>query len=213
MQDRDGNDVVDWSALPSLFRKWAPTALQDLRGELEEEGAGGEIVESAGEEFRRQLSAALLTLHTLGKDVVGKDRLGREKTETEVERRTILEWVDRFANTTKWTDVRSLCVWGCRDKDGALRVAIRAELFSQIHAPDLSKIAPKRLAELCTLYGLGSRCKVEGGDTRAVELEPGFVQELLRRGCPDPASCEGGRTDGRSRTSASREEPASVRPS
>jgi hypothetical protein len=213
VQDRDGNDVVDWSALPALFRKWAPTALQDLRGELDEEGANGEIVESAGEEFRRQLAAALLSLHALGKEVRVKDERGREKTETEMQRRTVIEWAAMFGTSSRWTDVRSLCIWARLNKDGVTQVAIRAELFSQIHASELSKITHNRLRELCTLYGLGAPCKVEGGDKRAVELEPTFVQELLGRGCPDPMNSEGGRTDGQSRQSASRAETASVRPS
>src|SRR5262249_25885071 len=134
------------------------------------------------------------------------------ETVTETERRPVIEWVDRFARTSRWADVRSLCIWGCRGEKNDLRVAVRAELFSQIHAPELSKVTPKRLAELCVLYGLGTPCKVAGGDRRAVELVPDFVQDLLRRGCPDPKNVEDGRADGQDRQSASREEPASVRP-
>jgi hypothetical protein len=196
------NDLPDRSALPALFRKWAPTAEQDLLNELDDEaettGADG-FVESAEEEFRRQLSAALLTLHVLGKHTHnGKHAI----EETVTERRTVIEWAEQFATSARWSDVRSLCVWSCRGKDREVRVAIRAELFAQIHAPELSRITPERLAKLANLYGLGSACKVAGGDKRAIELETSFVRELLNRGCPDPGNREprqtaDGQADGR----------------
>src|SRR5262249_38022297 len=47
VQDSDGNWVVDQNAIPALFKKWAPDALQDLHDELDEEGASGEVVEAA----------------------------------------------------------------------------------------------------------------------------------------------------------------------
>jgi hypothetical protein len=214
---RDDNGRPDWKKVAGLLRTWAPWAHGDLLAALPEETASGEIAETAEEEFRRQLSAALLTLHVLGKQVKGTDGRGKPVDLTETERRTVIEWASCFAKTERWADVRSLCVWSCLGPEREVRVAIRAELFSQVHAPELSKITPRRLAELCNLYGLGSGCKVEGGDRRAVELDRDFVRELLRRGCPDPANRETGRTHGRPdappQQSSPREQPASVRPS
>lgn len=206
---RDPEGKVKRAALPAFFRTWAPTSLQDLRADLAEEekaGLAGEVVESAAAQLRRLLSAALLTLHALGREVKRGD-----ETVTETERRAVVEWAALFARPGKWGDVRSLCLWSRQDEGGPLRVALRPELFSQIHAHELARFESKRLTELCVRYGLATPIKVKGGDVRAVELTAEFVFELVARGCPEPDS----RTDAADEEThaRAREETCPLRPS
>ena len=83
--------------------------------------------------------------------------------------------------------------------------AIRAELFSQLHCRDLNGLTQRRLSDLCILYGVGTPCKIQGGDNRATELTADFLADLMS-GPADPTMTQEGETH------AGACEGASVRP-
>ena len=56
---------VKYPALPQFFKTWAPSAWMDLIRGLPAEDTGEEISESAGEQFRAKVSAAMFSLVTL----------------------------------------------------------------------------------------------------------------------------------------------------
>ena len=166
---------VKRSQLPKFYRTWAPVAWGDLLTLLRDEGESGEIVEPAEEEFRRAMATALLKMEALG-------RINKATGETIVERRPILDWAHQFAKAGRWQSVRGFRIWSRLDGDPPvdLRVAVRVELFGQLHAGgSLARLAPRRFTELCMLYGIGGPCRVQGGDARAVELSEKYLAELL----------------------------------
>ncbi len=58
-------------------------------------------------------------------------------------------------------------------------MALRAELFGQLPGlADLAQMSQRRLTELCELYGVGVRCRVSGGDARAVALTGEYLNGL-----------------------------------
>jgi hypothetical protein len=180
------------SRIPGVFKIWAPTAYQDILQGLPDETPAAEIAEPAREEFRHRMAAALLSLTSIGRN----NRVAGEAATTEVELRPAIQWADLFAKASRWGDVRGRQLWAMRGADGVLRVAIRAGLMGQLHAQALAALLPERLADLCEMYDVGRRCKVLGGDMRAIELESDFVQDLLAKGAPaNPENQADGQTD------------------
>jgi hypothetical protein len=109
---------VNEDALPALFRKWSCVAWGDLLRELPDEvnarlGADA----PARETFVRLVREALMTQVTFG-DVIGRQGV------TQVERRSLIGWADKFAKAGPWRDVRSLACW-CRETSPTQLTATR----------------------------------------------------------------------------------------
>jgi hypothetical protein len=172
--------TVDEGALPKLYQTWAPTAWQDLLGELDEEevtAAKGEVSERAVESFHDRVAAALRTIQPIGTNK--HTRHG----ETEVQRLSLIECCQRFAKRGKrWESIRSYKLW-CRrsEETDALEVALHIGLFSQLpNFKDLADIGPKKFARLCDVYGVGwtgdeARVKKQ----RCIRVHPEFLADLL----------------------------------
>jgi hypothetical protein len=169
----DEKNTVRRSQLPGLFKKWAPTAWQNLMAELPEEGGDGQVVKPAEEDFRRLLSGALHTIVSLGEEIgTGKDAY------TSVQRRSLIEWCATFAKPGPWQRVRSFLLWCRRDPAGLLGVALRADLFAQIGCGTLAKHPQRRFADLCETYAVGTGQECRPGGVRAVELSAEFIADL-----------------------------------
>jgi hypothetical protein len=172
--DAPRNDSgVKRSALPQFFRTWAPSAWSDLLDGLQEEEGAAEISDLAQEEFRNRVSRALHTLVSFGREIKGG--LG----ETEIQRRSLISWCALWAKPGPWAHARSLLLWMRREGD-VLRVAVRAELFAQVHVPDLSQLGQRKFAALCERYSVGTgggACRPCGRN--AVELDGEFIAGLL----------------------------------
>ncbi len=191
--------VVIRDDLPPFFRRWAPVAWTDLLGELPEEENAPELAPDAGQEFRRRVASGLNTLVSMGNRI--EDARGR--TETEVERRSLLHWCQLWAKPGPWRQVRSFSCWICSEGPppaGRLRIAIRCELFDQLHRGDpLSAIGAPKFTRLCGMYDVGGPLKA--GGERAVELSAEFLAELLAG--PDGVMADGGpRTHAHARSTA-----------
>src|SRR5262249_22168095 len=93
-------------AVPQLFRAWAPSAWRDLLMDLPDEEQASEISDAAREEFRARLAGALSVQIALAYiyNKRGADR-------TEVERRSLIAWCQRFARSGRWENIRSYCIW------------------------------------------------------------------------------------------------------
>ena len=136
-----------------------------------------------------------------------------------MERRPLIAWARQFAKAKQWGDVRGHRCWSRLQESATakpqLRVALRVELFHQLHLADLAKFSQEEFRNLCELYGVGIRCKVRGGNTRAVELTPEFIADLEAQPeetQPEETQTTDRRTDGQpSHTPAC--EPLSVCPS
>jgi hypothetical protein len=176
---------VNRSAIPNLFKTWAPVAWRDILDQLPEEEATPEVVGPASDEFRAKVAAGLHTHITLGHTT--KDDKG---TVTEAERRSIINWATLFAKPGPWKSIRNYLIW-CRldqTEDGrtVLRIALRVGLFAsgQAHLRSLAEMGQYRFAQLCELYGVGTAKDAAGNGLRAcgqrvVELTPEFIEELL----------------------------------
>src|SRR5207248_9574393 len=112
-----------------LYRDFAPTAHRELLGGLRPEPEEPEVAPGAEEEFRQKVAAALLTIVPLGRNRTVK-RQGRDETESQTERWSLIDFCDRFAGDRGWAGIRSYAIW-CRKDAGRLRVALRCELFGQ----------------------------------------------------------------------------------
>ena len=186
----DSNGNVKTEKLVSFFRTWAPVAWGDLVTDpnLPEEAAAGEMVESAAEEFRRQLSASLLTIVAMGYTHHGEDGA----IHTEVERRPLIQFADLWAKGS-WEDMHGYRIWSMKaGTPPVLRVAIRPELFGQLHFRDLASLSYQEFREHIETYNLGRPIRVRGGGVRAVELEPGYLADLLDLGEPTDGQTDSG---------------------
>jgi hypothetical protein len=203
-QRTEDGDVVR-SRLPGLFRTWAPTAWADLLALLPDETASEEVATPARESFRALMVRALLT------EIALQYRHQGDGTVDDVQRRPLIDWAKLFAKKGVWADVRRLRIWSRLDGEPArLRVALRAELFGgQVRCAELAKLSPTEFAGLCEAYGVGLRCKVQGGATRAVELCPEFLDEVFAV----PITEQDGEQDGQTAGCARARESASVCPS
>jgi hypothetical protein len=108
-----------------------------------------------------------------------------------VEKRSLIEWCERFAKPGPWRSIRSLRCW-CRTRvsqtgELILDVAIRHELFAQIKAdPRLVGLNANTFGRRAKRYGVGEVSEKERPHgTRAVVLATAFVQELTE-GFADP---------------------------
>jgi hypothetical protein len=187
------------SSIPSLFRKWAPTALCELLKALPDQDKSSEVNDLAREQFRTELAKALKRTITL--------QVGGKEAEEHRECRPVIAWCAMFAKGPRWADVRGRDIWVCIT-NGRLRVALRVEFFSQVGVNGLlSGLTARKFSNLCTLYDCGQPIKVHGGDKRAVELDHDFLADL--RAPPEDTD---GRTDEGFAPARTREESASVRP-
>jgi putative DNA primase/helicase len=162
--------------LPAFFRSWAVVAWSDLLAELPEEEETAEVNTPAREEFRIKVSTCLKSFASLSCSIA-KDgqKVG------EIQRRPLLDWARQFAKRGGWKDVRGHALWSRLAGDPpALCVALHVSLFAQTKcSTGLERMSAKAFTALCELYDVGARCKVSGGDKRAVELAPEFLAELL----------------------------------
>jgi hypothetical protein len=166
-----------------------------LDGLPEEEATTPEwgFCDRAADEFTGAVKGALLQLVPLAYTYKGEDRAER----TEVQRRPLIEWARMFAraNGKRWGDVRGYRIWSKVEGDPPrVMVAVRVELFKQLHNTDLARMKPGRFTKLCKLYGVGQPCKVTGGDDRAVALTREFLADLVD--APASETTEGGQADG-----------------
>jgi hypothetical protein len=188
------------NALPAFFRNWAPVAWRDMLDALPDEQTTAEISTPAKEEFRAKLAGALLTMVALAYSHKGESDSDHSNAErTDVQRRPLLLWARQFAKPKQWGDVRGYCIWSKHDLRESplpplLRVAVRTELFKQLHCVELSKMSQTHFTEACKMYGLGKQAKVRGGNARAVELAPEFLADLLDTPADDETGL--GQTDG-----------------
>lgn len=176
---------VKTDALPGVFRKWARVAWGDMLRDLPDEdgvmeGAGAELVR---DEFRRLVRDAMLTEITVG-DVIGSYGA------TQIERRPLIDWCFKFAKQGPWRDVRGKRCWcrirGVEGGELVLEVAIRQELFDQIHADRRLRDMPAntftRRAQRFGVGTSGRECRPHGQS--AVKLADEFVVGL--RACYGP---------------------------
>jgi hypothetical protein len=130
--DGEGGIKVNGTALPGFFRTWSKVAFGDLLKSLPEEEAA-ELGEdsSAGEDFRRMVRDAMLSEVQFGDVIKGTNV-------TQVERRSLIDWCVKWAKPGPWRSIRSKKCWCKSEVQGngliVLRVAIRQELFAQVHA-------------------------------------------------------------------------------
>ncbi len=191
---RLGEDlIVNRSALPGFFRKWAPVAWGDLLDGLPVEDDADEagIVEAA-DDLRRMVRDAMLSEVVLGNVVGGA---------TDVERRSLIGWCVRFARPGPWRSIRSKLCWvkfaELEDGEVQLMVAIRQGVFAQLKADRrLIALTENTFARRCERYGVGTSNR----DNRphghsAVLLATDFLDDLTA-GLAGDDEDDGGAIDG-----------------
>jgi hypothetical protein len=178
---RRDDGSADTSALPGLFWKWAKVAWQTMVGGLPDEDEAEEISTSAEEEFQAKVRAALLHLEAIGyRQKADKD------AELEVQRRSLIDWCNLFAKPGRWQSVRpyTALLWTRRADDGALQVALRADLFRQIPGcAELARLKQTAFSALCERYGIGH--SIRPGGQRAVVLSTWFLTGILAQPSED----------------------------
>ncbi len=168
------NGEVNEGQLPRLYATWGPTAYVDLLADLKEEAEtaeqDGEVSQRAVESFHDRVRAALLTIVAMGRT--------RDSGETEIERRTLIDWCKLWAKAGPWQAVRSYQLW-TRLGDEGLEAALRFDLFGQLPGcSDLAALGRTKFARLATQYGIGNpKAKVQ--EQRCVVLSGEFLDELL----------------------------------
>jgi hypothetical protein len=168
--------------LPGFFKNWAPTAYVDILRTLPFEEVVDEISDPAREKFRMQVARELNTLVSLGyryDDKVNKRTDDNDRCRSEIERRSVIDWCFAWAKKGPWAKIRSYWCWVRRDDDdiSRVRIALRPELFDQLHrGSELSTLGANKFGRLCELYEVGASIRATG--SRAVELDPKFVEEL-----------------------------------
>ena len=180
-----GGGSVNVEMIPTFFKKWVGTGWAALLATLPDEDAADLPRDAvAADEFRRLVREAMLSMVTIGQDVVVGD--GRDKhLESKIERQTVANWCQRFAKVGAWRGLRSYKCWfKYAAKDGGelvLRIAIRHELFSQLKADRrLCEMGSNKFSRRCTRYGIGA----PGGMTDrphgswALILDDDFVADL-----------------------------------
>lgn len=169
---------VNRDRLPGFFKTWASVAWGDLLTSLpDEDGADAKGVELAREDFRRLVRDALLTEVQL---VDASDR-----GPTQIERRSVIDWCERFAKPGPWRSIRSKQVWCKNDLlpggEIKLRVALRHSLFAQLKADRrLCELSSNVFTRRAAKYGVGStggRADRPHGQS-AVVLTDEFVASL-----------------------------------
>ena len=96
--------------------------------------------------------------------VLGTVVRGASEEVTQTERRSLIEWCERFAKVGPWRSIRSKKCW-CKVKDLGgreieLMVAVRHELFAQLRADKrLCEMGPNKFTRRAERYGVGSRTR------------------------------------------------------
>ena len=170
--------VIKRNALPGFFKTWARVAWGDLLSTLpDEDGVALESDGPAREVFRRLMREALLSEVVLG------DTIGTEGT-TKTERRSLIDWCQRFAKQGPWKSIRSKKCW-CKlqvqpDGELILMVAIRHELLAQLRADKrLCEIGANIFTRRATRYGVGTSTRANRPRGQAVVvLDQEFVADL-----------------------------------
>jgi hypothetical protein len=165
--------------MPGFFKTWARVAWGDLlntRPEEDEAELGQDA--PAREEFWRLVREAMLGQVVLGDVITG------EVTQTQIERRALIDWCVRFAKLGRWQSIRSYRCW-CKlvELPGGeirLRVAIRHELFAQLKADRrLVEMGAKKFARRAARYGVGRATEDDRPHgQRALVLADDLVAEL-----------------------------------
>jgi hypothetical protein len=196
-KDKHGVNV---DALPAFFKKWAPVAWGDLRGELTDETQALLADDApARETFVRLVREAMFTQITFG-DVIGRQGV------VQTERRSLIGWCQKFAKLGPWRDIRSLACWTRLTEPTAgemlLHVAIRHELFAQMAADKrLREMGATMFARLAGKYGIGASTeKDRPHGRRAIVLDQALVADMTEGIADDenlpPASSERPPPDG-----------------
>lgn len=184
---------VKKNALPGFYRTWARVAWGNLLADLPDEDHAPDTG-LAGEEFLRLVKNAMLSEVVLGEHIDA-----RRVVQTQIERRSLIEWCERFQRPGRWESIRSKRCW-CKsvvtgDGEIILRVAVRHELFAQLKADRrLVEMNANTFTRRAERYGLGtsSRASRPGGMS-AVVLADAFVADLLAKLPEDP---DAGTTEG-----------------
>lgn len=170
---------VNRNALPGFFKNWARTAWADLLSELpdEDEADIRTTGPTAGVELRRLVREAMLSSITFG-DVIGHIGV------SQVERRPLAGWCEKFAKTGPWRDVRGLKCWSkfleLNGGEIVLCIAIRHELFSQVKADRrLQEMGANKFTRRAQRYGVGTTARSDRPHGQsAVVLATEFVADL-----------------------------------
>jgi hypothetical protein len=194
---RDKHGVA-WDKLPWHFNNWKAVAWAELLRPLKHEEECSEVSAPAEDDFKRQVAAALFRPVQFGNH-------DKDTKQHFPETRTVIDWLGRFGASPRWGNARHLLAWSRKGPDGRLQVALRVELFEQLHCRELAGLTFRQFAERAERYGVGRRDRAAG--ERAVVLDDTFLDELRRT--PAAASCQVDE-DGASRTRVSEE---SVNPS
>jgi hypothetical protein len=189
--------------LPRLFRNWNPTSWSKLYRDLPPEEAAAELAGGAEHEFRARVKAGLLRPVALGFTHHGNGDDDDAHSETDVQKRPLVDWCALLAGAGCWSDVRGHRIWSLlpatlppdpvatkgkrrtpfvvsEAKRRHLRVSLRPEVFMQLGIdPELGRMEITRFERLAVQYGVGCERKVRGGATRAVELTRDFIAELF----------------------------------
>jgi hypothetical protein len=188
--DKNG---VKMHALPAFFATWGKVAWATLHRSLPDEAAAEEVCETAEEEFRAAVSAALHAQVTLGEVVFPAAGLRAGADLPRVERRSLIDWCVRFARAGPWRSIRSYAIWSrvAPSGDGGprLEVAFRTELFSQVKYQPLAGLTQNQLGRLCEQYRVGTQDRAKG--QRCVVLDHDFLIEVCRAPGADPAGNHG----------------------
>jgi hypothetical protein len=194
----------DWNRVPQFFRTWAVVAWRDLLDSLPEEEDASEIANSAAVDFGGHVAAALYAIVNFG--------YKHERNEqTQVERRSLIDWCVLWAKDGDWARVRSYTLWTCRERL-MVKIALRVDLFRQVGHKELGGLDQRRFSQLCEQYQVGRSGRA--GGQRVVELDPLFLHG--RMGLPyqdlgEANDRDTGRFDGQTASCAPTCEQASTR--
>lgn len=167
------------NGLPGFFKNWCRVAWGDLLATLPDEDTA-ELAEDAParEVFRRLVRDAMLSEIALGDSI-------HNKGVNRVEKRSLIDWCEKFAKTGPWRSIRSKKCW-CKleqlaDGELILKVAIRHELFAQLHADKrLCELCPNRFSRRAARYGVGKSTRADRpGGQAVVVLDQEFVADLI----------------------------------
>ena len=181
---------VKRDSLPGFFKKWSRVAWGDLLGSLPDEDTAALATHGpASDEFRQLVRDAMLTQLVLGDVIGGNDR---DQAPTQVERRSLIDWCQKFAKPGPWKTIRSYRCW-CRIRELpggeiVLQVAIRHELFGQLRADRaLCVMNANTFTRRAERYGIGTTSRENRPHgLSAVTLADDFVADLIA-GLPDDA--------------------------
>jgi hypothetical protein len=186
---RLGNGQLNMDKLPSLFNTWVRSAWKDLLDGLPEEEEADEISGLAREQFWADMAAVMNSIISIGYRYDRKDG-GQELQD--VQRRSLINLCQVWAQEGKWSAIRSYLLLTRKDRQGErtrLRIALRVGLFRQpgvLHTR-LAALSQNKFSRLAGMYDVstGEKDLRVKGD-RVVELHPDFIDWLLL----DPAKVD-----------------------